>query len=224
MILTPPAAAAAAVLSIGAVWTGYRVFRTDSMVRASFLLLASFLCVGGISLLLFAEYLGLALMFMMAVEMTVMAIFMVAFMMNPAGLNPMQMVHQPRVAATAGWFAFLALTAVVWLVDWPDHQVAEPADATAELGHELMGGSMLIFESAGVTLLAAMIVAIALSSHRNRYGTSLEGSVPPPLDPATGEPASPEPEGGGGHAHHGHGGGHEEDGPRGHDGHHGHGG
>ena len=35
---------------------------------------------------------------MMAVEMMVMALFMVMFMMNPAGLNPMQMVHQHAFA------------------------------------------------------------------------------------------------------------------------------
>ena len=41
-----------------------------------------------------------------------MAIVMVMFMMNPAGLNPMVMVHQNRVAAIAGVVAFLALAAV----------------------------------------------------------------------------------------------------------------
>ena len=33
--------------SVGALVTGYRVFRTDSMVRAAFYLLASFAAVGG---------------------------------------------------------------------------------------------------------------------------------------------------------------------------------
>lgn len=41
-----------------ALFTGWRVFRTDSMVRASFLLLLSFIAVGVIMLLLAAEYLG----------------------------------------------------------------------------------------------------------------------------------------------------------------------
>jgi NADH:ubiquinone oxidoreductase subunit H len=41
---------------------------------------------------------------MMIGEMMIMVMFMVAFMMNPAGLNPMSMVHQPRVAAGAGRF------------------------------------------------------------------------------------------------------------------------
>ncbi|MCH2342766.1 MAG: NADH-quinone oxidoreductase subunit J, partial [Pseudomonas sp.] len=67
-----------------ALFTGWRVFCTDSMIRASFLLLVSFMAIGAIMLLLAAEYLGVALWFMMAVEMTVMALFMVMFMMNPA--------------------------------------------------------------------------------------------------------------------------------------------
>src|SRR6056297_1916596 len=85
-----------------AVYSGWRVFRTDSMVRASFLLLISFLAVGAIMLLLGAVYLGVAIFFMMAVEMMIMALFMVMFMMNPAGLNPMNMVHQERISAAAG--------------------------------------------------------------------------------------------------------------------------
>jgi NADH:ubiquinone oxidoreductase subunit 6 (subunit J) len=59
--------AAFSVFSAAAIWTGWRVFRTDSMVRASFLLLVSFLNVGAILVLLLAEYLGTALLFMMAV-------------------------------------------------------------------------------------------------------------------------------------------------------------
>ncbi len=93
------------VFSVAAVVSGYLVFRVDSMIRASFLLLASFLNVGAVLVLLLAEYLGTALLFMMTVEMVVMALFMVMFMMNPAGLNPMSMVHQPRVAWVAGLVA-----------------------------------------------------------------------------------------------------------------------
>ena len=100
------------VFAVAAAWFGWRVFRTDSMVRATFALLASFCNVGAILVLLLAEYLGVALFFMMGVEMVVMAIFMVAFMMNPAGLNPMEMVHLPRTAIATGVVAAVALGAV----------------------------------------------------------------------------------------------------------------
>ncbi|WCO68028.1 NADH-quinone oxidoreductase subunit J [Iamia majanohamensis] len=171
------------VFSLTAVVSGYLVFRVDSMIRASFLLLASFLNVGAVLVLLLAEYLGTALLFMMTVEMIVMALFMVMFMMNPAGLNPMSMVHQPRVAAVAGVVAAGGIWAVALFAEFPDAPVVDADQAVRDLGFELLGQSMLVFESAGVTLLATMVCAVVLSAARGRYGDGYEGSVAPPLDP-----------------------------------------
>lgn len=171
------------VFAAAAVFSGYRVFRTDSMVRASFLLLASFLNVGAILVLLFAEYLGAALWFMMTVEMVVMALFMVMFMMNPAGLNPMEMVHQPRFAAVSGAVVTGALAIVAVFGAFPTRPLDVAAPTIRQLGIELLGGSMLVFESAGVTLLATMVCAVILSAKRGRYGDGVEGSVAPPLEP-----------------------------------------
>ena len=195
-----------AVFAVGAIFSGYRVFRTDSMVRASFLLLASFLNVGAILVLLFAEYLGTALWFMMTVEMVVMALFMVMFMMNPAGLNPMEMVHQPRVAAIAGALATAGLAVVSVFGGFPTAPLDPAAPTIAQLGRELLGGSMLVFESAGVTLLATMVCAVILSAGRGRYGDGNEGAVAPPLEP--GGDHRPEDDlvddgDGGHHMHHG---------------------
>ncbi len=175
--------AAFLVFAALAVVTGYRVFRTDSMVRAAFYLLASFAAVGGIMVLLGAEFLGMVLILMMAGEMLVMAIVMVMFMMNPAGLNPMVMVHQNRVAAVAGLVAFLALAAVGILGEFPDRPAPDPPAATEELGRELLGNSMLVFQTAGITLLATMIGAIAIAGARGRYGSAEDGSVEPGLQP-----------------------------------------
>src|SRR3546814_10679939 len=107
------------ILGAVGLWTGCGFFRTDSMVRASFSLMLSFIAVGLIMLLLAAPYIGVATFFMMAVEMMVMALFMVMFMMNPAGLNPMWMVHQHRLAAVSGFAVFAALTTAVLLSDLP---------------------------------------------------------------------------------------------------------
>lgn len=191
-------------LLLFAVWTGWRVFRVDSMVRASFSLLLSFLAVGGVGVLLAMPYIGVATVFMMAVEMMVMAIFMVAFMMNPAGLNPMQMVHQHRLSIVVGVLAWLGLSAAVLVSDLPDAPLPADKDVVRALGHELLGPSMLVFETAGVTLLATMAGAVILSSRRGRYGYADKGSRPPGLTPG-GAPAGRVPEAGGGH-HHGHGG------------------
>lgn len=177
------------VFAAGSVVTGYRVFRTDSMVRAAFYLLASFAGVGGILVLLGAEFLGMVLILMMAGEMLVMAIVMVMYMMNPAGLNPMWMVHQHRIAVAAGVIAFLGLSGVALLADFPDRPNARPAMATEQLGIELLGESMLVFQTAGVALLATMIGAVALASRRGRYGEADAGSQEPPLSPEPGAEA-----------------------------------
>ena len=42
---------------------------------------------------------------------------------------------------------------------------------------------MLVFETAGVTLLATMVCAVVLSSSRGRFGDGYDGSVAPPLEP-----------------------------------------
>ncbi len=171
------------VFSAAAASSGFWVFRTDSMVRATFLLLASFLNVGAILVLMQAEYLGIALFFMMTVEMIVMALFMVMFMMNPAGLNPMQMVHQPRFAAAAGLATAAAVAAVAVFAEFDDAPVDPDADSIRRLGIELLGPSMLVFESVGVTLLATMVCSVVLSSSRGRYGEANEGSIAPALEP-----------------------------------------
>lgn len=192
-------------LSLITIISGWRVFCTDSMVRAAFLLLLSFMAVGLIMLLLAAPYLGVATLFMMGVEMMVMALFMVMFMMNPAGLNPMRMVHQHRFSIVAGVVAFVGLAVAVLLSDFPHDPVAANRAVIMDLGKELLGDSMLIFESAGVTLLAAMVGAVILSSRSGRFGPADEGSVPPPLEPG-GVPAGRVPnEGSGGHHGYDHG-------------------
>lgn len=180
----------------GSVVTGYAVFRTDSMVRAAFYLLASFAAVGGILVLLGGEFLGMVLILMMAGEMLIMAIVMVMYMMNPAGLNPMWMVHQHRIAVAAGVIAFLGLASVGFIADFPDQPNPRAAEATAELGIELLGESMLVFQTAGVALLSTMIGAVVIASRRGRYGVAEEGSEEPPLEPADesrreSEPPSP---------------------------------
>lgn len=200
------------VLSAVAIVSGWRVFATDSMVRASFLLLSSFTAVGLIILLLAAPYIGVATIFMMAVEMMVMALFMVMFMMNPAGLNPMMMVHQNRFAIGAGVVAFLGMSAAILATDFPTGPVDPDRQVVRDLGLEMLGPSMLVFETAGVTLLAAMVGAVILSARSGRFGPSDEGSRPPALE-VGGEPAGQRVQKASGHGHHhkhGSHGGHEE--------------
>lgn len=181
------------VMAGTAVVSGWLVFRTDSMVRAAYWLMASFVSVGVTLMLLGAEFLGLIVLLMMAGEMTIMAVFMIMFMMNPAGLNPMTMVHQRRTAIVAGVVAFLGLASVALLGDFPPGAPAERATATAMLGRELLGDSMMVFETAGVALLATMIGAIAIASRKGRFGEADAESVKPNIGSESSAAAAPPP-------------------------------
>lgn len=163
-----------------AIVCGFLVFRVDSMVRATCALLVSFLAVATLLLSLNSEFLFATTFLMMIGEMMIMVMFMVAFMMNSAGLNPMAMVHQPRLAAGAGIALFAVLAAAIVLAEFPEPSAPAPEDVTAAIGHELLGPSMLIFETAGVTLLAGMIAVIAIAARRGRFGDAI------PIEPKHG--------------------------------------
>ena len=144
-----------------AVWFGVVVFRTKSMVRSALALLFSQTAVGLMFLVMQAEFLGVLQIMMMATEMSVMAIFMVMFMMDPGGMGAMDMTHQKRLSLWSGAIGLVAALAVVWLADWGPVVADIPgaAQQTADLGRELLGRSMFIFQSAGLTILTAMVAA-----------------------------------------------------------------
>jgi len=150
---------------LAAVWFGVVVFRTFSMVRSALALLFSQTALGALFLSLQAEFLGILQIMMMATEMSILAIFMVMFMMDPGGLGEMEMTHQKRLSLGAGIIAFVAAVAVALFVDWGPVAGVAPAAAqqTVDLSRELLGRSMLIFETAGVTILTAMIAATAVA-------------------------------------------------------------
>lgn len=168
------------VFGLAAIGFGVAVFRTASMVRSALALLFSQAAVGCMFLAMQAEFLGVLQIMMMATEMSIMAIFMVMFMMDPGGLGGMDMTHQKRFSLGAGMGAAGAAVAVVLLSDW-GMVTAEAPDAALqirELGLEMLGRSMLIFETAGVTILTAMIAAIVVAipvrgpASRDDAGTS----------------------------------------------------
>jgi NADH:ubiquinone oxidoreductase subunit 6 (subunit J) len=116
-----------------------------------------------------AEFLGVLQIMMMATEMAIMAIFMVMYMMDPGGLGEMDMSHQKRASLLAGSLGALAAVGVALLVDWGSVAAApRPVDQVHDLGIEIMERSMLIFETAGVTILTAMVAATAIAVERSR--------------------------------------------------------
>lgn len=153
-----------------AVWFGISVFRSASMVRSALSLLASMVAIAGLFLALGAEFLGVLQLMMMATEMTIMAVFMVMYMMDPGGMGQMDMTHQKRPALVGGIVAAGVAILVAVATDWgPIAGHAEgPAAQVHDLGIEIMNRSMLIFETAGVTILVAMIAATAVAVVRQR--------------------------------------------------------
>jgi NADH:ubiquinone oxidoreductase subunit 6 (subunit J) len=155
------------VLALG---FGAAVFRTKSMVRSALALLGSMAALGGLFLSLEAEFLGVLQLMMMATEMTIMAVFMVMYMMDPGGLSQMEMTHQKRTSVAIGVGGGLLALAVSVLGPWGELVGASPTPAAQvhDLGVELMSRSMLIFETAGLAILVAMIVATTLAIARRR--------------------------------------------------------
>lgn len=154
-----------AVFGLAAIGFGVAVFRTSSMVRSALALLFSQTAIGAMFLAMQTEFLGVLQIMMMATEMSIMAIFMVMFMMDPGGMGGMDMTHQKRFSLGAGAASAVIAMAVALLVDWGPVAVDAPdaAQQTRALGIELLGRSMLIFQTAGVTILTAMIAATAVA-------------------------------------------------------------
>ena len=107
------------VLGVLALAGGVLVFTLDSMARVTFALLASLCCVGGVVTVLGLPYLGVVIVLMMVMEMVIMAVFMIAYMMNPAGLMPMSMLHNKRGSLAISAMVFAALAAGIFAVPWP---------------------------------------------------------------------------------------------------------
>ncbi|MFF9558679.1 NADH-quinone oxidoreductase subunit J [Streptomyces albus] len=175
------------VLPAVAVAAGVMVFRFDSMARATYALLLSLLCVGGLVVRLDLDYLGVVIVLMMTVEMALMAVFMVMYMMNPAGLMPMSMLHNTKGAAVVCGCLFVLLAAGIVLAPWPHRRGRPGDDATRALGESLMGPHMLTMMTLGLALFATIVATVVLATRRGRYdrfGDALR--APRADDPARG--------------------------------------
>lgn len=157
------------VLAVASVGSGVLVFRVDSMARATFLLLASFLTAAGTLLLVDLSYLGVLIIIMMIMEMVVMVVFMIMYMMNPAGLMPMAMVHNTRGAIAIAASVFAGLAAGIVVAEWPERSGRPPADPTYQLGEAIMGPKMGVMMVIGIALLSTMIATVLLATRRGRY-------------------------------------------------------
>ena len=174
-------------LGVVAVAAGIAVFLVDSMARATYALLVSFLAVAASLVLLGSTYVGFLTVLMMTVEMAVMAVFMLMYMMNPGGLMPMSMRHNTRGSLVVAGGTFVALAIGILVVPWPARQGGPPADVTYELGMAIMGRHMLTMIVIGIALLATIVAGVMLTTGRgryDRYGDDLDRAIP--ADPVRG--------------------------------------
>lgn len=126
-------------------------------------LLASLAILGMMFFVMQAEFLAVLQVMMMATEMSIMAIFMMMFMMDPGGMSGMDMTHQKRLSIALGTIAGVIVSFAIGFADWGEIVVAvsDAEQQNRDLGMELMNRSMMIFETAGTSILVAMIVAAA---------------------------------------------------------------
>lgn len=153
------------VLGLVAIWFGWRVFMTSSMVRSALSLMASMIAIGGLFLVMEAEFLGVLQIMMMGTEMSIMAIFMMMYMMDPGGLGEMDMSHQKNLSITGAVIISLLIGGATLVIDWGPIAVNIPGphEQNRLLGLEILERSMMIFETAGFTILTGMIAAIAVA-------------------------------------------------------------
>ncbi|AVR46544.1 hypothetical protein C7S20_15435 [Christiangramia fulva] len=151
------------LLGLGAIWFAWRVFMTSSMVRSAFSLLAAMAILGAMFLVMRAEFLAVLQIMMMATEMSIMAIFMMMYMMDPGGMGDMDMSHQKKASISMAVVAGMAVILIVGFSQWdsPIEKVPATAQQNYDLGMELMKRSMMIFETAGTSILVAMVAAAA---------------------------------------------------------------
>lgn len=161
-----------AVLAVVATAAGVAVFVVDSMARATFALAVSFVAVGAELLLLGSGYLGVITVLMMIMEMAIMAVFMIMFMMNPAGLMPMSMVHNKRGSLGISLGAFAALASGAILIPWPGRRGKPAGDLTRALGESIMGPKMLVMIGVSAVLFATIVSALTIATSHGRYDRS----------------------------------------------------
>lgn len=157
------------ILGLIAIWFGWRVFMTSSMVRSALSLMASMIAIGGLFLVMEAEFLGVLQIMMMGTEMSIMAIFMMMFMMDPGGLGQMDMTHQKNLSILAAVIISVLIGGATLFIDWGPlaESIPGPHAQNRLLGLEILKRSMMIFETAGFTILTGMIAAIAVALSTN---------------------------------------------------------
>jgi NADH-quinone oxidoreductase subunit J len=153
--------AAAAVVVVGAL----AVVFLPRIIHAALSLVLFFIGIGGVFVLLHAEFVAAAQIIIYAGAITVLVLFAVMLTQRSQSPESNPFNLQRWVAALVAAATFAALLPALLSV----RGAAAPGpdqDLTPELGKALLGQWVLPFEIASVLLLAAMIGAIVIAKER----------------------------------------------------------
>lgn len=130
-----------------------------SLIYSAFALLFTFMGVGGLYLLLGADFLAATQLLVYIGGILVLLLFgvMLTHKIYDLDLRSGTTQFLPSLVATAVLFAILALLA--FRTPWALGPGQAPAATTAAIGHEFMGRFLLPFEAASILLLVALMGA-----------------------------------------------------------------
>jgi NADH-quinone oxidoreductase subunit J len=130
-----------------------------SLIYSAFSLLATFMGVGGLYLLLGADFLAATQLLVYIGGILVLLLFGVMLTHKIYDLDLKSGTNQflPALIATSVLFAILVL--VAWRTPWAVGDGRAPAATTEAIGREFLGRFLLPFEAASILLLVALMGA-----------------------------------------------------------------
>ncbi len=138
-----------------------------SLIYSAFSLLGTFMGVGGLYLLLGADFLAATQLLVYVGGILVLLLFgvMLTHKIYDLDLRSGSTQFLPALIASGVLFAILGL--VAWRTPWAGGPGRPPAATTADIGHEFLGRFLLPFEASSILLLVALMGA-ALIVRRKR--------------------------------------------------------
>lgn len=140
-----------------------------NIVHSAFALLLTFFGVAGLYVFLAAEFIAAAQVLIYVGGILVLILFAVMLTNKITDVNLSNPTTSPVVAAPLVLVIFIGLLYVIFTTNWQVSPELFSAD-TKKIGESLMGGYLLVFEVAGVLLLAALLGAAFLARPSNRKG------------------------------------------------------
>jgi NADH-quinone oxidoreductase subunit J len=161
-----PEAAVFYVFAVITVGSAAVVVLARSLIYSAFALLFTFFGVGGLYVLLGADFLAATQLLIYVGGILVLLLFGVMLTHKLYDLDLKSEVHQfwAGLFILAGIFGTLVIT--IYRTPWRVGPGRPPAPTTADIGREFMGAWLLPFEAASILLLVALIGAAMIVRRR----------------------------------------------------------